>query len=172
MIITQGGYTPIIASSAFVAPDAWVIGDVELGENVSVYFGSVLRGDILPIRIGKNTNIQEQTIIHTSRRKTPSIIGENTTVGHRALIHSPCIGSRVLIGMGAIILDEAEIGDECIIGAGALVTQGKKFPPRSLVVGSPGRVVRQVRDDEIDYLLESAENYVARGQEYKQLLSS
>lgn len=169
MIIPYKEWRPVVANGVFIAPDAWVIGDVDLAEQVSIFFGSVLRGDILPIRIGRRTNIQEHTIIHTSHHRTPSVIGEETTVGHRATIHGAQIGNRVLIGMGSIILDEAVIEDECVIGAGAIVTEHKRIPSRSLVLGAPGRVVRQLTDEELKFLPISAERYVNVGATYRDM---
>lgn len=171
MILSFKGHTPQIATNCFIAPDSWIIGEVDLGSEVSVYFGSVLRGDILPIKVGNKSNIQEHVVIHTSRRRTPTIIGEETTIGHKAMIHSARIGNRVLIGMGSIILDEADIGDESIVGAGAVVTPGKKFPARSLLLGTPAKVVRSVTKKEIDYTIESSATYSARGKAYREQLA-
>lgn len=159
-----------IASSAFVAPDAWIIGDVVLKEAVSIFFGAVLRGDIEKIVIGARSNIQEHCLIHTSYRRAPALIGEDVTVGHRAIIHGAQVCDRTLVGMNAVILDEAIIGEECIIGAGCLILEGVKIPPRSLVVGSPGRIVRQVSDAEVKNLVDSAARYVKTGEMYKKQL--
>lgn len=166
MIQALGKISPTIGKEVFVAPDAWVIGDVELGNNVSVFFGAILRGDILPIRIGRGTNIQEHSMLHTSHGRVPTIVGEDCTIGHRAIVHGCKVGNRTLIGMGAIVLDEAEIGDECLIGAGALILEGKKIPPRSLVVGSPGKVIRELNDAEVEGLKRSAADYVKTGALY------
>ena len=169
MIIPLEKSTPSIGNDVFVAPDAWVIGDVHLGDEVSLFFGAVLRGDLMPIRVGKRTNIQEHALLHTSRKRTPVIIGEEVTVGHRAIVHGAAIGNRVLIGMGSIILDEAEIGDECIIGAGTLITERKKIPPRSMVLGSPGKVVRELTAEEIAFLPRSAAGYVETNRQFRLL---
>ena len=158
---------PVVSASAFLAPDAWVIGDVTIGENVSIFFNAVLRGDIQSIKIGRGTNVQEHTLVHTSHGMSPAIIGQDVTVGHRAIIHGCSIGNRCLIGMGATILDNADVGDECIVGAHALVPKGMKIPPRSLVVGTPGKVVRQLTDDEISSLSESAAGYQSLGATYR-----
>ncbi len=159
---------PAYGRHVFVARDAWVIDEVDLGDEVSVLFGSVLRGDILPIRVGARTNIQEHTVIHTSKGRTPSELGAEVTVGHRALIHGARVEDRCLIGMGSILLDEAVIGEECVVGAGSLVTEGKRFPPRSLILGSPAKVIRTLTGDELRFLSVSAERYVRVGAEYHQ----
>ncbi len=134
---------PRIRPSAFVVPSATVIGDVSLGEESSVWYGAVLRGDINRIIIGARTNIQDNVVVHLSD-DYPTIVGELVTVGHSAIVHACAIDDEVLVGMGAIILDGAEIGARSIIGANALVTVGKKIPPGSLVYGSPARVVSQL----------------------------
>lgn len=172
MIVPFGSHHPRIGAEVFVAPDAWVIGDVELAPNVSVFFGAVLRGDILPIRVGAGTNIQEHSMLHTSHGRAPTIIGESVTIGHRAIVHGCSVGNRCLIGMGAIVLDEAVIEDECLVGAGSLITEGKHFPPRSLILGSPAKVVRQLDDAEVAQLPSGAQHYVALGTEYRRLLRS
>jgi carbonic anhydrase/acetyltransferase-like protein (isoleucine patch superfamily) len=158
--------TPVVSASAFVAPDAWIIGDTTVGENVSIFFNAVLRGDIQPIRVGRGTNLQEHTLVHTSHGMSPALIGEDVTVGHRAIIHGCSIGDRCLIGMGATVLDNAEIGEECIIGAHTLVPKGMKISPRSLVIGTPGKVVRTLTEDEIKSLTESARGYQTLGATY------
>lgn len=150
-----------------MAKDAQVIGDVTLGDDVSVFFGSVIRGDILPITLGCRSNIQEHSLLHTSHNRTPTIIGDDVTVGHRAIIHGAMVGNRVLVGMGATLLDEAVIEDDCIIGAGTLITEGKRIPSGSLVLGSPGRIIRELTDKERAYLLESASGYVETGRMFK-----
>ena len=166
MILPYRGLWPKIHETAFVAPSADIIGDVEIAEHSSVWFQVVIRGDVHRIRIGKRTNIQDHSMLHVNRKNSPLHIGDEVTVGHRVTLHGCTIGNRVLVGMGAIVLDNAEVGDECIIGAGALITQRVKIPPRSLVIGSPGKVVRTLTDEEIAFLSKSAENYVADGVEY------
>lgn len=158
---------PVVSASAFVAPDAWVIGDVSVGDDVSIFFNSVLRGDIQSIKVGRGTNLQEHSLVHTSHGMSPAIIGEDVTVGHRAIIHGCSIGNRCLIGMGATILDNAEVGDECIVGAHTLIPKGMKVPPRSLVIGTPGKVARQLTDDEVASLRESALGYQRLGAHYR-----
>jgi carbonic anhydrase/acetyltransferase-like protein (isoleucine patch superfamily) len=163
---------PVVSASAFVAPDAWIIGDTCVGDNVSIFFNAVLRGDIQPIRVGRGTNLQEHVLVHTSHGMSPALIGEDVTVGHRAIIHGCSIGDRCLIGMGATILDNAEVGDECIIGAHTLVPKGMKIPPRTLVMGTPGKVVRQLTDEELQSLVASAKGYQELGATYRGLFSN
>jgi carbonic anhydrase/acetyltransferase-like protein (isoleucine patch superfamily) len=166
MILPYRGHWPKIHETAFVAPSADIIGDVEIGSHSSIWFQCVIRGDVHRIRIGNNTNIQDHSMLHVTRVKSPLKIGNEVTVGHRVTLHGCTVGNRILIGMGAIILDDAEIGDECIIGAGTLITKRAKIPPRSLVLGSPGKVIRSLNEEELAFLAESAANYVADGVEY------
>ncbi len=167
MLLPLPDKTPQIGQEVFIAPDAWVIGDVTLGDNVSIFFGAVLRGDILAIKVGKQTNIQEHSLIHTSGGRCPTLIGEQVTVGHRAILHGCTIGNRCLIGMGATVLDESIIEDECLIGAGTLVTEGKRIPRGSLVLGVPGKVVRELTPAEIAHLSTSSADYVKTGALYR-----
>lgn len=171
MIYPHRNIWPKIHELAFVAPSADIIGDVELGSESSAWFQTVIRGDLEPIRIGCRTNIQDQVTIHTTRRLSKVAIGDDVSVGHRALLHGCIIGNRVLIGMGSIIMDNVVIGDDCIIGAGALLTKGMNVPSRSLVLGSPAKVVRELKPEEIAYLLKSAENYVADIKSYSHVTS-
>ncbi|TDT47617.1 gamma carbonic anhydrase family protein [Fonticella tunisiensis] len=150
---------PKIHSEAFVADSADVIGDVEVGEGSSIWYRAVLRGDINSIRIGKNTNVQDGAVIHNDY-KSPAVIGDNVTIGHNAIVHGATIKDNCLIGMGAVILNDAVIGENCIIGAGAIVTQGKVIPPESLVLGAPGRVVRSLTLEEIESIRRNADIYV------------
>lgn len=166
MILPHHGIWPKLHETAFIAPSADIIGDVEIGGHCSVWFQVVIRGDVNTIRIGDRTNIQDHSMLHVTRKTSPLKIGDEVTVGHRAMIHGCTIGNRVLVGMGAIILDDAEIGDDCIIGAGALVTKGTKIPPKSLVIGMPAKVARPLKQEEIDWLRQSAENYVGDAMEY------
>lgn len=172
MIVPLDSRAPQIASSCFVAPDAWIIGDVTIDEDVSVFFGAVLRGDLEPIRVGRGTNLQEHVLLHTTHGRTPTLVGEHVTVGHRAILHGCTVGNRSLIGMGAIVLDGASIGEECVIGAAALITEGTIIPPRSLVVGVPGRVVRTLGDEDAKRLKESASRYIATGRELDSAISA
>jgi carbonic anhydrase/acetyltransferase-like protein (isoleucine patch superfamily) len=149
----------------WIAPNAQVMGDVVLGEDVGIWFGAVLRGDRATMTIGARTNIQDGTVVHTDAN-VPLTIGEDCTVGHNAIVHGATIGRGVLIGMGATILNHARIGDGCIVGANALVTEGKEFPPNSLIVGSPAKVVRELDPSMRETLLKSAAGYVANWQRY------
>ena len=142
------GTWPKVADGVYVADTARIIGDVELGEDVNIWFGSVLRGDVGSIRVGARSNIQDLSMLHMSTGLSNTVIGQEVTVGHRVVIHGALIGDGALIGMGAILLDNCEIGAEATIAAGAVVTAGTKIPPRTLVVGAPGRVVRELREDE------------------------
>ncbi len=149
---------PDIAAAAFVATDAQIIGDVRLGKDSSVFYGAVLRGDIESIHIGEATNIQDGCIIHLAD-DLGARVGAWCTIGHAAIIHACTVGDECLVGMRAVILDGAEIGDQCLIAAGALVTQRMKIPPRSMVMGTPAKVVRSLNEAEIVSLRQSAEKY-------------
>jgi carbonic anhydrase/acetyltransferase-like protein (isoleucine patch superfamily) len=159
--------TPVIDNSVFVAPSADVIGEVEIGVDSSIWFGCVVRGDIHYIKIGKRTNIQDLSMVHVTHFTkddrsdgNPTIIGDDVTVGHRVMLHGCEVKNACLIGMSATILDGAVIGEESIVGAGALVTKNKKFPPRSLIMGSPAKLIRELNDDEVASLYKSSQNYV------------
>lgn len=156
------GQRPTRHPSAWVAPSADVIGDVVLGEDVSVWFGAVIRGDNTTIPIGARSNVQEGAMLH-SDPGSPLTVGEDCTIGHHAILHGCTIGDRVLIGMGATVLNNAVIPDDCLVGAGALVTEGKTFPPRSLIVGSPAKAVRELSDAAVAGLRMSAAHYVENG---------
>lgn len=151
---------PRIASSAFIAPTATLLGDVTIGDHASVWYGAVLRGDINRIVVGDRSNVQDGSVLHLSAEHG-CLIGNDVTVGHMAMLHACTIGNEVLIGMGAIILDGVEIGDRCIIGAGSLVTQNKKIPPGSMVMGSPAKVVRELTVEEQEGIAGWAARYVA-----------
>lgn len=154
------GQRPTRHPTAWVAPSADVIGDVVLGEDVGVWFGAVIRGDNTTIAVGARSNVQEGAMLH-SDPGAPLTIGEECTIGHHAVLHGCTVGDRALIGMGAVVLNRAVIGAECIVGAGALVTEGKVFPPRTLIVGSPARAVRELDDAAVAALRVSAAHYVA-----------
>lgn len=155
------GKAPVVPADSWIAPSADLIGDVHLGRRVGIWFGAVVRGDNTVIEIGDRTNIQEGAMLH-SDPDAPLTVGADCTVGHHAILHGCTIGDRVLVGMGATVLNRAVIGEDCLIGAGALVTEGKVFPPRSLIVGSPARVVRELTDEQVAAILTSAANYADR----------
>lgn len=159
---------PIIQPSAFVAPNATVIGDVMLMDQCSVYYNAVLRADRNPIIVGPYCNIQDGCILHVSH-EFPVVIGTGCTIGHRAVLHGCTIGDNTLIGMGAIIMNGATVGINCIIGAGALITQNMVIPNGSLVLGSPAKVVRELTKEEIEGNLRAAYAYVQQLEDYKNL---
>ena len=161
-------FTPKIGKNSWIAPSADVIGDVEIGKECSIWFGCIIRGDVHSIRIGERTNIQDLSMIHVTHYKkerkigdgNPTIIGNDVTVGHRVMLHGCTIEDACLIGMSATILDGAVIGKESIVGAGSLVTKNKTFPPRSLIMGSPAKFIRELTQEEVDELYASASRYV------------
>jgi carbonic anhydrase/acetyltransferase-like protein (isoleucine patch superfamily) len=152
--------------SAWIAPSAVVVGDVHLGEDASVWFNAVLRGDTETITIGARSNIQDLTMIHTDPG-FPTWIGTDVTVGHRAIIHGATVGNGSLVGMGAILLNGVEVGEQCLIAAGSVLTQGKIFPPRTLILGSPAKVVRELTDEDLLQLVGSAAHYVHKAKDYQ-----
>ena len=159
MVYTFRGITPKIHPTVFKTPSSDIIGDVEIGADASIWFNVVIRGDVHWIKIGEGTNIQDGSILHVTHKKAPLKIGNNVTVGHSVTLHGCTIQDFVLVGMRAVIMDDVEVGEESIIGAGALVTQGMKIPPRSMVLGSPAKVVRPLKPEEIAFLHKSAQNY-------------
>jgi carbonic anhydrase/acetyltransferase-like protein (isoleucine patch superfamily) len=159
MIFTVKGHTPRIAASAYVAPSADIIGDVELAENSSVWFQSVLRGDIEPIRIGANSNIQDGCVIHTMLG-LPTIVGEGVTVGHRAVLHGCVVENDCLIGMGAVVMNNARVGEGSVVAAGALVSENTVIPPGSLFMGVPAKLRRELAKAEFAFIKKHAENYL------------
>ncbi|MBU0927848.1 MAG: gamma carbonic anhydrase family protein [Spirochaetes bacterium] len=164
MVHAIGDKEPTIAGSAFVAWNAEIAGAAAVGEDSSVWFGVTIRADMAPVSVGERSNIQDGAVVHVNTG-VPCIVGNDVTVGHRAVLHGCVVGDGCLVGMGAILLNGSEIGPGSIVGAGALVTQGKRFPPRSLVMGSPARLVREVSDEEYAHSLANAREYVslARG---------
>ena len=150
----------------FLAENSIVIGDVEIGEDSSVWYGTVIRGDVNYIRIGKGTNIQDNSVVHVTHDTHPTLIGDFVTVGHRVILHGCKIGNYVLIGMGAVVMDGVEIEDYVLVGAGALLTPNKKFPSGVLVAGFPAKVVRDLKEEEIRLIEESAKNYISYKNSY------
>lgn len=157
---------PAVDESAYVAPGATVIGLVELHENSSVWPGAVLRGDHEPIVIGKGSNVQDGAIMHTDPG-CPLTLGEDVTVGHQAMLHGCTIGDNSLVGIQAVILNNAVIGPNSLVGAGAVVTEGKEFPERSLILGAPAKVVRSLSDEEVEGLQRNALSYQERAQQFR-----
>jgi carbonic anhydrase/acetyltransferase-like protein (isoleucine patch superfamily) len=155
-----------VADSAWVADSAEVIGKVVLEEGASVWFGAVLRGDNETIRIGAGSNIQENSVLHTDMGQ-PLTLGRNVTVGHQVMLHGCTVGDNALIGIGAVVLNGARIGNNCLVGAGSLVTEGKAFPDGSLIVGSPARVARALTPEQIAGLQRSAEGYMQNARRFK-----
>lgn len=158
---------PKIHPTVFIASDAIIIGDVEIGEDASVWYGSIIRGDVNFIRIGARTNIQDGTLIHVSSKTHATILEDEITVGHRVTLHGCHIESGCLIGIGAILMDGVRVGQNSLVGAGSLLTPGTQIPPRSLVLGSPARVKRELTDDELAYIDKSWRNYVELKKQYE-----
>lgn len=163
MISALNGIKPQIGEMTFVAPSADIIGDVRIGKNCSIWFHTTLRGDVMPIIIGDETNIQDNTVLHGTYKKCGAVIGNKVTVGHSVILHGCKIGDLVLIGMGTIVMDEAEIPSRSIVAAGSLVTEGAKFPEGHLILGRPAKAVRPLNEQELAFLPQSAKNYI----EYK-----
>lgn len=153
------GVAPQLAPGAWVAENAQVIGNVQMGEDSSVWFGAVARGDTETIRIGRNSNVQDLSVLHADIG-SPLTIGDNVTVGHQVMLHGCTIGDNSLIGIQAVVLNNAKIGRNCIVGAGSVVTEGKEFPDNSLIIGAPAKVVRTLDDAAAAKLRQSAEHYV------------
>ena len=160
------GIAPRVAASAWVADSAQVMGNVELADDASVWFGAVVRGDTETIRIGKGSNIQDASVLHADIGM-PLTIGENVTVGHQVMLHGCTVGDGSLIGIGAIVLNGAKIGKGCIVGAGSLVTEGKEFPDGSMILGSPAKAVRELSPEQQAGLRMSALHYVENAQRFK-----
>ncbi len=151
---------PVVDPTAYVDPSAQVIGDVEVGAESSIWMHVVVRGDVNTIRVGARSNIQDGSVVHVQRHTHPTRIGNDVTVAHGVMLHGCTIADRVLVGIGAIVLNGAMIGEDSIVAAGALVTEGTVVPPRSLVMGSPARVRRSLTDEEAAWVLQNAANYV------------
>ncbi len=166
MISSFKNKQPKIPASAFIADDAIVIGDVEIGDEASIWFGSILRGDVNYIRIGDRTNIQDGCVIHVSSQDHPTILEHDITVGHRVTLHGCYVETCCLIGIGSIVLDGARIGRNSLVAAGSLITPGTVIPPGSLVMGAPARVKRPLTSDELANLERSWQNYVELGRSY------
>ena len=160
------GIAPRLAESAWVADSAQVMGNVELAEDASVWFGTVIRGDTEIIRIGRRSNIQDASVLHADIGK-PLTVGEDVTVGHKVMLHGCTIGDGSLIGIGAVVLNGANIGKGCIVGAGSLVTEGKEFPDGSMIMGSPAKVVRALQPEQVEGLRLAAQGYVGNARRFR-----
>ena len=160
MLLEFKNKTPQTDASTYIVESAAVIGDVVIGAESSIWFNAVIRGDVNYIKIGKRTNIQDGCVLHVAREKYPLIIGDDVTVGHNATLHACTIESRCLIGMGATVMDGSNIGENCIIGAGSLVTPNTVIEPGNMVMGSPAKVTRKLADNEILSIIKSASHYV------------
>ncbi|MDF0726545.1 gamma carbonic anhydrase family protein [Cytobacillus sp. S13-E01] len=168
MIYPYKGVLPVIASTAFIADFVTITGEVTIGENSSVWFNSVIRGDVAPTIIGNSVNIQDNSVLHQSPNN-PLILEDDVTIGHQVILHSSIIRKGALIGMGSIVLDGAEIGEGAFIGAGSLVPQGKKIPPNSLAFGRPAKVIRELNEEDKADMARIRREYVEKGQYYKGL---
>ena len=160
------GVSPQLGSGAFVAGSAEVIGNVQMGDNASVWFGCVVRGDTEKITIGRNTNIQDLSVLHADFG-VPLVIGNDVSVGHQVMLHGCTVGDGSLIGIQAVVLNNAKIGRNCIVGAGAVVTEGKEFPDNSLIIGAPAKVVRTLDDKAREMMAHIAEHYVENAERYR-----
>ena len=159
--------SPRVDDSAFVAPTAAIIGDVVVGAGASVWFGAVIRGDVMPIRIGARTSIQDNSVVHATGGWTETHVGEGCTVGHSVILHGCTVGDRVLIGMGSIVMDAAEIGSDVVLGAGSLVTARTKIPSGVLALGRPAKVIRELRPEEKQRLLDATAVYDELVRDYR-----
>ncbi|MBD7960555.1 MULTISPECIES: gamma carbonic anhydrase family protein [Comamonas] len=160
------GISPEIAASAWVADSAQVMGEVKIGGDASIWFGTVVRGDTSSITIGEGSNVQDASVLHADLGM-PLVIGRHVTVGHQVMLHGCTIGDESLIGIGAIVLNGAKIGKNCLVGAGALVTEGKEFPDGSMIIGSPARVVKQLTPEQMQGLRQSAQHYIDNAHRFK-----
>src|SRR3712207_237807 len=168
-LLPHGDASPEVADSAWVAPGAYVVGDVHRGEESSVWYGAVLRGDTEPIRVGARTNIQDGCVLHADPGY-PAIVGDDCVVGHRAILHGCVVEEGSLIGMGATVLNGARIGEGSIVAAGALVPEGKEFPPRSLIIGAPATRVKEVSDEQTQDIARGVRTYVERAAAHRRSL--
>lgn len=167
LVLPFRGCTPSFAPDVHLAPTAVVIGDVKIGSGSSIWFGTVVRGDVHYIRIGQRTNIQDGCYLHGTGDLYPLHIGNDVSIGHRAVVHGCRVGDRVLVGMGAAVLDGVEIGEESIVGAGAVVPEGTSFPSRSVLLGVPARRVRDVTDAELARILKTRDDYLDLVRQYR-----
>lgn len=166
MVHTIKGHTPKIHENVFVAWNAEVTGQVTIAEDASVWFSASIRGDMNSISIGKGSNVQDNCVIHTDSNR-PTVVGDNVTIGHGAILHSCTIGNNTTVGMGAIVLDGAKIGANSMVAAGSVVPPGKEFPDNSMIMGSPAKVAREMKPEEVEGFAQNCRSYVAMGQVYR-----
>lgn len=159
-LVSLRGVTPEIGEKVFVADNARIIGDVKIAESSSIWYNVTIRGDVMPIRIGKEVNVQDGTVIHGTYQKFGTTLHDRVTIGHLVMLHGCDVGPGTLVGMGSILMDGVKVGEHCLIGAGSLLTEGTVIPPRSLVVGRPAKVKRELTEAEIELLEKSADNYL------------
>ena len=171
LVLDLGGVSPRLGRDVFLAPNATVIGDVALGDEASVWFGAVLRGDIGAIRVGPRTNVQDLACLHMTAGVSQTIVGADVTIGHGAILHGCLVGDGCLIGMGSILLDNVEIGERSVIAAGAVVPPGRVIPPRSMVRGNPAQVVGEVRPDQAELGRLGAVSYVENARRFRAALA-
>lgn len=169
-LVALGDASPRIADGAWIAPTATLVGAVDVADGASIWYGAVLRGDNEPIVIGRDSNVQDNAVFHTDAG-IPVTLGDGVSVGHGALVHGAVIGDHVLVGMGAVLMNRSEVGSESLIAAGALVPEGASIPPRSLVVGVPAKVVRQLSDDEVERLHRNARIYTEHRDRHRAALA-
>jgi carbonic anhydrase/acetyltransferase-like protein (isoleucine patch superfamily) len=167
LIRAWGGKAPRLADSVWVAEDAVVVGDVEIGPESSVWFGAVVRGDVNHIRIGARTNVQDHAVLHVTGGTHPTVVGDDVTLGHRVTLHGCTVKDRCLIGIGAVVMDGAVVGEDAMVGAGSLVPPGMVVPPGMLALGSPAKVKRELTREEIEYFRRSAASYAGHAGQYR-----
>ncbi|HEX7676288.1 MAG TPA: gamma carbonic anhydrase family protein [Bdellovibrio sp.] len=160
VFVTARGATPSVEKDVFIADNARIIGDVKIAEGSSIWYNVTIRGDVMPIRIGKETNVQDGAVIHGTYGKYGTTLAERVTIGHLVMLHGCEVGRGTLVGMGSILMDGVKVGEHCLIGAGSLLTEGTVIPPRSLVVGRPAKVKRELTEEEVQLLEKSADNYL------------
>lgn len=166
-VIAVRGFAPVIAQDVFLAPQSVLVGNIQIEEKSSVWFNVTIRGDVNEVKIGREVNIQDGSVIHGTYQEYGTYIEDRVTIGHLVMLHGCRIGRGSLIGMGSIVMDGAEIGENSLVGAGSLVTEGAKFPPRSLILGRPAKLKRQLTQEEVENLEQSADNYLLYSSWYK-----
>ena len=159
-LVTIRGISPQIEKNVFIADNSRIIGDVVISEGSSIWYNVTIRGDVMPIRIGKEVNVQDGAVIHGTYKKLGTTLHDRVTIGHLVMLHGCEVGRGSLVGMGSILMDGVRIGEHCLIGAGTLITEGAVIPPRSLVVGRPAKIKRELTEQEVDLLEKSADNYL------------